>query len=200
MIFIMNSLSRHRFLRTGVAADGGLLLSLRLPLGHRDAKATDSGDFVPDAFMRVGTDGQILLTMPGVEMGPGTGISQGPYTAISMLIAEELEVDPARIRLEHAPAKRVDGCSTALRASWMPMRQVSAIAREMLAAAAAQRWKVDPGACQTRSGEVVHTASGRRFGYGELAAHAGRLLAPEIVALKPLCEPLIDCQAARRQA
>src|SRR5258708_15962139 len=91
-----NNLSRRRFLRAAAAAGGGLMLSLRLPLAGSDVAAADNG-FVPNAFVRIGTDGQIVLTMPYVEMGQGT------YTAITMLVAEELEVDLKQVRLEHAP-------------------------------------------------------------------------------------------------
>ena len=87
--------SRRAFLQAGAAAGGGLLLSLRLPLANGDAEAAD--DFVPNAFIRIDRDGQIVLTMPYVEMGQGT------YTSISMLIAEELEVELSQVKLEHAP-------------------------------------------------------------------------------------------------
>src|SRR5262249_59804463 len=74
------NLSRRSFLQAGAAAGGGLLLSLSLPL---EAEAADS--FVPNAFIRIDGDGQIVLTMPYVEMGQGT------YTSIPMLIAESLK-------------------------------------------------------------------------------------------------------------
>src|SRR5580658_5464575 len=190
MIFVTNGLSRHGFPRTGAAMGGGLLLSSSMPLGFRDAEAAGARDLAANAFVRVGNDGQIVVTMPWIEM------SQGAYIAIALLIAEELEADLTRFRLEHAPADdevyrnsllagmRVTGGSTGIRASWMPMRQVAAIARIMLVTAAAQRWKVHPASCHARSGEVIHAASGRRVGYGEVAAYAGRLPAPETVALK----------------
>ena len=72
------------------------MLSLSLPFANGDAETTDADRFVPNAFIRIERDGQIVLTMPYVEMGQGT------YTAIPMLIAEELEVDLSQVRLEHA--------------------------------------------------------------------------------------------------
>jgi Molybdopterin-binding domain of aldehyde dehydrogenase len=81
-----SGLSRRRFLQAGAAAGGGLMLSMRLPSANGEAAAADTGGFAPNAFVRIGGDGQIVLTMPYVEMGQGT------YTAIAMLIAEELEV------------------------------------------------------------------------------------------------------------
>ena len=92
-----NGLSRRNFLQVGVAAGGGLLLSLSLPYANGDAEAANADGFSPNAFIRIEGDGQIILTMPYVEMG------QGDYTAIPMLIAEELEVDLKQVRLEHAP-------------------------------------------------------------------------------------------------
>ena len=92
-----NGLSRRGFLRVGAAAGGGLMLSLSLPFATGQAEPRGTDKFVPNAFIRIGSDGQIVLTMPYVEMGQGT------YTSIPMLIAEELEVDLTQVRLEHAP-------------------------------------------------------------------------------------------------
>jgi isoquinoline 1-oxidoreductase subunit beta len=140
-----DGLSRRVFLQAGVAAGGGLMLSLSLPFVNGDAEAADVDGFEPNAFIRIGSDGQITLTMPYVEMGQGT------YTAISMLIAEELEVDLKQIRLEHAPPNeklygnpllggiQATGNSNAIRAGWQPLRQAGAIARTMLVSAAAKR-------------------------------------------------------------
>ena len=89
--------SRRGFLKAGAAAGGGLMLSLDLPFPNRAAEAADTAEFAPNAFIRIGGDGQVILTMPYVEMGQGT------YTSISMLIAEELEIDLGQVRLEHAP-------------------------------------------------------------------------------------------------
>jgi len=187
---LASSLSRRRFLRTAAATGGGLMLSLRLPLAGRAAAAADGDDFVPNAFIRIGADGQVVLTMPYVEMGQGT------YTSIPMLIAEELEVDLSQVRLEHAPPDekrygnpllgglQATGNSNAVRASWQPLRQAGATARTMLIAAAAQRWKVDTASCRAQSGEVLHVPTTRRLKYGELAADAVRIPIPDKVALK----------------
>jgi isoquinoline 1-oxidoreductase beta subunit len=182
-------LSRRMFLRAGAAAGGGLMLSLSLPFASSEVDATDGDSFVPNAFIRIDGDGQIVLTMPYVEMGQGT------YTAIPMLIAEELEVDLKQVRLEHAPPNeklyanpllgvQATGGSTAIRAAWKPMREAGAVARTMFVSAAAKRWNVDPASCRAQSGEVLHAPTGRRLKYGELAADAARLPVPENVALK----------------
>jgi isoquinoline 1-oxidoreductase beta subunit len=183
-----NGLSRRGFLQAGAAAGGGLVLSLSLPLAHAEAQAADG--FAPNAFIRIAGDGQIVLTMPYVEMGQGT------YTSIPMLIAEELDVDLKQVRLEHAPPNeklygnpllagvQATGNSNAVRAAWQPLRQAGAIARTMLVATAAKRWNVDPTSCRAQSGEVLHAPTGRRFGYGELAADAARMPVPDSVVLK----------------
>jgi isoquinoline 1-oxidoreductase subunit beta len=197
-----NGLSRRGFLRAAGAAGGGLMLSLHLPVAGRHAAAADDG-FAPNAFIRIGNDGQVVLTMSYVEMGQGT------YTSIPMLIAEELEVDLKQVRLEHAPPNeklyanpligvQATGNSNAIRGAWQPMRQAGATARTMLVAAAARRWNVDPSSCRAQSGEVHHVATGRSLKYGELAGDAARMPVPENVVLKrPEDFKLIGTRAKR---
>jgi len=180
-------LSRRTFLATSAAAGGGLMLNLSLPLGRSEAAPSES--FVPNAFIRVGSDGQVVLTMPYVEMGQGT------YTSIPMLIAEELDVSLKQVRLEHAPPNeklyanpmlgvQATGNSNAVRGAWKPLREAGAAARFMLVAAAARRWNVDPASCRVQNGEVIHVPTSRRLKYGELAADAARMPVPKNVALK----------------
>jgi isoquinoline 1-oxidoreductase beta subunit len=185
-----DGLSRRSLLQAGVAAGGGLLLSLNLPFASGDAAEADADGFAPNAFIRIEPDGQIVLTMPYVEMGQGT------YTSIPMLIAEELEVDLKQVQLEHAPPNeklygnpllgglQATGNSNAVRAAWQPLREAGATARTMLVAAAAKRWNVDPASCSARSAEVLHAATGQRAKYSDLAADAARMPVPEKVALK----------------
>jgi isoquinoline 1-oxidoreductase beta subunit len=202
-----NGFSRRRFLEVGAVAGGGLMLSFSVPFADGDPEAADSEGFAPNAFIRIEGDGGIILTMPYVEMGQGT------YTSISMLIAEELEVEMKQVRLEPAPPNeklygnpllggiQATGNSNAIRAAWQPMRQAGATARTMLVAAAAKRWSVHPASCRARSGEVLHAQTGRRIKYGELAADAARLPVPENVALKrPQDFKLIGTPAKRLDA
>jgi isoquinoline 1-oxidoreductase subunit beta len=184
-------LSRRAFLKVSGSATGGLFMSITLPAQMSEAEAADEDRFAPNAFIRIAGDGQIVLTMPYVEMGQGT------YTSIPMLIAEELEVDLSQVQLEHAPPNeklygnpllggiQATGNSNAVRASWQPLRQAGAIARTMLVSAAAKKWKVEPVSCRAERGEVIHAASGRRIKYGALATDAAKLPVPENVALKP---------------
>jgi isoquinoline 1-oxidoreductase beta subunit len=198
-----NKFSRRSFLKASAAAGGGLLLSLHVPFAHGEAKPADVKDFEPNAFIRVGRDGKVVLVMPYVEMGQGT------YTSIPMLIAEELEVDLSQVRLEHAPPNeklyanpllgvQATGNSNAVRAAWQPLRQAGATARTMLIAAAAKRWNVDPLSCRARSGVVHHEGSRRIAKYGDLAAEAAGMPVPEKVALKaPADFKLIGTPAKR---
>jgi isoquinoline 1-oxidoreductase beta subunit len=166
------------------------MLSLNLPFANGAAEAAGADGFAPNAFIRIAGDGQVVLTMPSVEMGQGT------YTSIPMLIAEELEVDLKQVRLEHAPPDekrygnpllggiQATGNSNAIRAAWQPLRQAGAIARTMLVSAAAKRWGVDPASCRAHAGEVLHEPTGRRIKYGELTADAAGMPIPDTVALK----------------
>jgi isoquinoline 1-oxidoreductase beta subunit len=179
--------SRRSFLATSAAVGGGLLLSLSLPIGGSVAATTE--EFAPHAFIRIGRDGQIVLTMPYVEMGQGT------YTSIPMLIAEELEVGLKQVHLENAPPNeklyanpllgvQATGNSNAMRGAWKPLRQAGATARIMLVEAAAKRWGVEAKTCRAQEGEVIHVPTGRKLGYGELAAEAAKMPVPENIALK----------------
>ncbi|HEX9300731.1 MAG TPA: molybdopterin cofactor-binding domain-containing protein, partial [Casimicrobiaceae bacterium] len=193
-------ISRRQFLSASAALGGGLLIGFRTSAA---AEGAAGAPFTPNAFIRIGSDGQIVLTMPYVEMGQGT------YTSIPMLIAEELEVDLKQVRLEHAPPDeklyanpllgvQATGNSNAIRGAWQPLRQAGATARTMLVSAAAKRWNVDPASCRAQRGEVRHAPTGRRLKYGELAADAARLPVPEKVVLKrPADFKLIGTPAKR---
>src|SRR2546426_10607400 len=127
--------------------------------------------------------------MHKVEMGQGT------YTSMPMLLAEELEVDLSQVRLEHAPPDdalyaeplfgvQETGGSTSVRGNWEPLRRAGATARSMLVSAAAETWKVPPGACRAASGAVIHGPSGRSLSYGALVDRAALLPVPRDVTLK----------------
>jgi isoquinoline 1-oxidoreductase subunit beta len=179
-------LSRRGFIRVSLAAGGGLLLGVALPLRHAEAAAEV---FAPNAFVRIDRGGRVTLILPQVEMG------QGIYTAQAMLIAEELEVDLATVQLEAAPPDdklyanplvgfQATGGSTSVRGFWEPLRRAGATARVMLVAAAAESWGVEAGACRAGKGVVTHPGTGRKLGYGELAEKAANQPVPENVALK----------------
>jgi isoquinoline 1-oxidoreductase beta subunit len=187
------SLDRRGFLGAGAAVAGGLVVNLVLPLALRPAWAAPEASpiFAPNAFIRIDRSGTVTLVMPMVEMG------QGIYTAMAMLLAEELEVGLDQVRLEHAPPNdalyansilhiQTTGLSASIRAFWTPLRQAGAVGRTLLIEAAAKQWGVEPGTCKAQHGAVLHSASSRRLGYGELADAAALLPVPvrESVALK----------------
>jgi isoquinoline 1-oxidoreductase beta subunit len=188
----MITVSRREFVTVLATAGGGLLLGYRVAGAQHAAvaaTASPSPSFAPNAFIRIAADGGVTLIMPQAEMG------QGVYTSMSMLLAEELEVAPGQIRLEHAPpddklyanpffGEQMTGASSSVRAFYEPLRRAGATARAMLVAAAAASWNVDPASCRARTGVVTHTSSGRTLTYGELAAKAAALPVPDKVALK----------------
>ena len=183
--------SRRRLLTGGLA--GGFLLAFHLPVRAANEPVpmayAPEGPFAPNAFIRIGNDGKTTLVMPQVEMG------QGIYTAVAMILAEELDADFARVALQHAPPSdklyanpllglQATGGSTSVRAFWLPLRKAGAGARAMLVQAAAQQWQVEPASCTASNGQVVHAASDRKLVYGALAEAAGKLAPPGDVPLK----------------
>jgi len=181
------ALDRRTFVKAGVTLAAGLIIDFAIPLGECPALAqTAPPQFAPNAFIRIDRQGAVTLVMPMVEMG------QGVYTAMAMLLAEELEVGLDQVRLEHAPPddalyanpllqSQITGNSTTIRGFWTPLRQAGAVARTMLIAAAAQRWSVGAPTCHAERGEVVHSASGRRLTYGALVDSAATMTAPNRV-------------------
>jgi isoquinoline 1-oxidoreductase beta subunit len=137
-----------------------------------------------DAWVKIAADGTVTLTLAKTEMG------QGAMTVMPMILAEELDVDFARIKVEQAlcnPAvyEHGTGGSGSVKDSYTPLRQAGAVARSMLLGAAGERLKVDPSALKTDKGVVVGPA-GQRLGYGELVADAAKRPLPDFktVALK----------------
>ncbi len=182
------STSRRAFLQTGLAAGGALLLGFRLPLAAPPSGQANVA-FAPNAFIRIDTQGIVTLIMPQVEMG------QGVYTAIAMILAEELDVAWQSVQLEAAPPDdklygnptfgiQVTGNSNSIRAFWMPLRKAAAGVRVMLLEAAARRWSADAKDCRTENGEVIHAGSGRKLAYATLLADASNATPPKDPPLK----------------
>ncbi|HRD67572.1 MAG TPA: xanthine dehydrogenase family protein molybdopterin-binding subunit [Candidatus Competibacter sp.] len=184
---------RRTFLKASAALGAGLTLGFYLPPGRaaQQAAAATATAFAPNAFLRIAPDNTVTVLVKHLEMG------QGVYTGLPMLVAEELEVPWEQIRVESAPADaklygnlawggtaQGTGGSTSLTNSWDQLRQAGATAREMLIAAAAVLWKVEPGTLKAENGSVVHPQSQRRATYGELVAKAAELTPPQSVKLK----------------
>src|SRR5712672_2952596 len=188
---ISDGMSRRSLLTGGLA--GGFLLAFHLPVRavNEPVQPPDvtAGKFAPNAFIRIDETGHTTLVMPQVEMG------QGVYTAVAMILAEELDADLSQVTLQHAPPNdklygnptfglQVTGNSNSIRAFWKPLRNAGAGARAMLVQAAAQQWQVEPASCTTANGEVTHKESGRKLSYGALALAASSQIPPKEVALK----------------
>ena len=174
-------LDRRSFLQlTGVAL-GGLVLGFDAfgSLAH-----AESATFEPSGFIRIDGDGATTLWVTRTELG------QGVNTALPMILAEELDADWTRVSIQYAKVDPVrygnqdTGGSYSVRGAWTPLRKAGAAAREMLVAAASRRWGVAPATCRTEAGFVLHDASGRRAGYGELASDAATQPVPGEPQLK----------------
>ncbi|MBQ0936023.1 xanthine dehydrogenase family protein molybdopterin-binding subunit [Ideonella paludis] len=176
--------------RRGFLAGSGataLTLSFALPSTSR-AAATAASDFVPNAWLRITPDGEITILCGSAEMG------QGVLTAIPMMIAEELDADWRRVRVQQAPVDKAyanpafqmqaTGGSTTVRGHWEVVRKAGAAARAMLVAAAAEQWKTTPDKCRTQVGRVIHATDGRTARYGDLVALAAKQTAPANPPLK----------------
>jgi isoquinoline 1-oxidoreductase beta subunit len=182
-------LTRRTMLKATAAAGGGLILSVSIPRLNAAIAAESNADFAPNAFVRIDPDGKVTFIIPQVEMG------QGIYTALSMILAEELDGPFDRVTAVAASPNdklyanpllgfQVTGGSTSVRAFWKPMRIAGASARAMLVEAAAAKWGVDPSSCRTENGEVLHDASSRKAAYGELTQAAAALTPPQNPPLK----------------
>lgn len=183
------NLSRRRFLAG--SAIGALVLGFGLPLGSARVQAAaaspERGTQVP-AFLEIRADGSVHLLSPFMEGG------QGVNTAMAQIIGEELDADPATFVVESAPAGeayvvmenglRITGGSMSVRMSYPTMRRLGALARAMLLQAGAEQLGVPVGELSTEPGKVLHAASGRALGYGELAAKAMDLPVPDPGSVK----------------
>lgn len=184
----VTKVSRRGFVQTTGLAGSALILGVRTGAAKRTpiaGIATDDLAFEPNVFVAIGEDGVVQLTVHRTEMG------QGGKTACCMLLAEELDVDLADVKVVQALAdpkygRQATSGSTTVRLNWDPLRRAGAAARHMLVEAAAIRWGVSAADCRTESGAVVHGSD--RLSYGELAADAAELPVPRRPALKALAD------------
>ncbi len=165
----------------------GFYLPERSPLSAQTPATTPGGAAAPsklNAFVRIGADDSVTLMIHKSEMGQGT------VTSLSMLLAEELECNWSKIRTEFPPVDPAYGAmmgaygSLSIRTSWQPLRQAGAQAREMLIAAAAQKWGIDKSQCKADNGSVVNTSTNAKLSYGSLADAASKLPVPPAAGIK----------------
>jgi isoquinoline 1-oxidoreductase beta subunit len=180
---------RRQFLRVSALAGGGVLLATYIePVANASARLAGApktaADFQPNAFIRITPDGSITIIAKNPEIG------QGVKTMLPMIIADELDADWSKVKIEQAPLdttkfqRQSAGGSTATPTNWMPMRKVGAAARAVLVSAAAQTWNVPESELTTSASTVVHQASNRKASYGELAAKAATLTPPDMETVK----------------
>jgi len=178
---------RRSFLKVSAAAGGGIMVALHMNPSELLAQF-GGGSFDPVAFVQIAANGTVTIMSKNPEIG------QGVKNMLPMIIADELDVDWGSVRVEQAAVDdskfglQIAGGSTSTPMNWMPLRQVGAACRQMVLAAAAQRWSVPASALTTRSGRVMHAASNRSAGYGELAADAARMPVPALESV-PLKDP-----------
>ena len=182
------ALSRRRFIVTGLSAAGGLAVGVLLPrlaqalpiAAEPWGKEMPSAPGEVSAWILIEPDESVVIRFARSEMG------QGSFTALPMIVAEELECDWSKVKAEYASANRTvreggvyrrmsTGGSRAVRESREYLQQAGASARVRLVAAAARRWNVPQSECEARNGTVVHAASNRTLSYGTLAPEAAKI-------------------------
>ncbi|MGZ5041007.1 MAG: molybdopterin cofactor-binding domain-containing protein [Usitatibacter sp.] len=179
----ISPVSRRDFLKVSALAGGGMMIALRF---GATAQAADTAG-VANAWVKILPDGAVVVTCHRNEMG------QDVHTSLTMLLAEELGVDPRRVRVEQAGVDpvyinkmlggQITGGSTSVRDAWEPLRQAGASARTMLVAAAAAQWGVAASELRAEDGYVIHGT--RKASYGALASAAAKQPVPTDVKLKP---------------
>ena len=176
-------ISRRCFLQISAVAGGGFLLGL-YDRPWASAQGFGGPPLTAEAFIRIAPDGTVTIMARGPEIG------QGVRTMLPMLIAEELDADWGKVRVDQADLDEAKygpqfaGGSMSTPISWEPLRRVGAAGRQMLIAAAAGQWAVPVGQCSTEAGRVLHASSGKSAGYGELAERAAKIPAPKMSDVK----------------
>lgn len=188
------NISRRRFIQATALVAGGLVIAFTIPYAKRfllpgAEKSSAGGEAklpVPNAFLRIGTDNTITVLLAHSEMG------QSIWTTLPMLIAEELDADWSKIKVEHAPAApqyahtayglQITGGSSTTWSEFDRYRQVGAMTRALLVNTAAQQLGVEPSTIKTENGFVL--SGDKKLSYGELAEAAAKLEAPKSVTLK----------------
>ena len=182
------SMTRRTFLKSSLAAAGLTIGVSVTPFGHRLLSASEIDSFSPNAFFKITPDNKVAIFVANSEMG------QGVLTALSMIIADELEADWSRVSVKQAPAAdpfknpilhgQVTVASASVRGFYEPLRKAGAAGRAMLIKAAAESWKVPEDECKTFMSTVKHAKSGRTLTYGQLCLKAAKLEVPKDPPLK----------------
>ena len=182
-------IGRRTLIAGGLSAGAGLVIGFHLPLGRGGPALAQAGPFAPNQWLRIDRDGLVTIVNSVPEMG------QGSLTTMPMIIADELDADWGRIKVEQAPANpalyanpvtgnQSYGGSRGVRDHFQTWRKAGAAAREMLMQAAAQEWNVPQGELDTEPGVAIHKPTGRRLPYGQLVDRAAQLPVPKDPKLK----------------
>jgi len=182
------TLTRRTLLKGGLTLGAGLVIGFELPLS-RQARAQQPGMFAPNQWLKIDRDGVVTITNSVPEMG------QGSMTTMPMIVADELDADWGKIKVEQAPANpalyanpvtktQSYGGSRGVRDHLEMWRKAGAAARTMLKQAAAQEWGVPESEVDTEPGTVIHRPSGRKLMYGQLVDRAAQLPVPQDPKLK----------------
>ena len=180
------AMNRRGFLKLAGVAGGGLVLAFYV--GDRATALANTGaaskDFAPNAYLRISPDGTVVIYSKNPEIG------QGVKTSMPMIIAEELDADWSKVRVEQSKidaalyGRQFAGGSRSIPTNWDVLRKAGATARAMLVSAAAKEWGVPEAECVTEANSVLHKQSNRKLGYGELAAKAAALPVPDEKSLQ----------------
>jgi isoquinoline 1-oxidoreductase beta subunit len=173
------TINRRSFIKLTGLAGGGLVLAFRLGEDSSALGAQGESEVVLNAFVRISSDGTILIYSKNPEIG------QGIKTAFPMIVAEELDANWLDVRVEQSPinqavyGRQSAGGSRSIPSSWDELRRAGATARAMLVGAAAKEWGIDPTQCVTQMSAVIHRESGKLLRYGELADKAAAIDVPD---------------------
>lgn len=199
-----NKTSRRNFIKLSTLTGAALTLGIYFPSRAKDhriinALEAEAKGIELNSWISIDTNGLVTIVNHRAEMG------QGAFQAVPQIIAEELEVDLDKVKIEFAEGNeakygsQVTGGSSTVRGSYKKLLTLGATAREMLKTVAASRWQVAIRECYAQNGEIVHLPTGRKFHYGELVEEASRIEPPVDVKLKQISEYKILRKALKRQ-
>ena len=184
------NLSRRGFIKNTALVAGGLVIAFSIPQAKRFMGVANAAETLtlpePNAFLRIGADDSITVMLAHSEMG------QGIWTTLPMLIADELDADWSKIKVEHAPAApsyihtaygiQITGGSSTTWSEFERYRQAGALTRALLLQAAAKQWNVPVAGLRTENGYVINGT--QKLSYGQLVDTASQLETPKNVTLK----------------
>ncbi|MCG8319495.1 MAG: molybdopterin-dependent oxidoreductase [Cytophagales bacterium] len=183
-------LDRRSFLKNTSIGFTGIMLGMQIGCGPREKEFYSDAAFKPNVYLNIKGNGEVVIVAHRSEMG------QGVRTGLPLIVADELEVDWQKVKIEQAVGneevygnQNTDG-SFSIRMFYMPMRKAGAVARMMLEQAAANQWHVEVATCKAKDGEVIHQPSGKKLSFAALAEAASLLELPreEDIRLKPASE------------